>query len=333
MKSSANWSPFVSDRRAGSIALLASQPAKRQLLAEVLEEFGYRVVFAGEPDGLDCEQLAAVDTEAWLLELADESDLAEWLLEYCPVPVLLGAGEIPENNSDEYPRWKLRLYNKLLPLLGRPAAGRAPTTLLHAPAAVRQHNARCVWVLAASLGGPAAVKNFLDHLPADLPVAFIYAQHIDARFEEQLPQILGRHNGWRIINCRQGANLHEGEVLVAPISQSLGFGTDGSLQLSATPWPGPYQPAIEVMLDEASNAFGPACGAIIFSGMGEDGVQACGRMRRQGMEVWTQSAHSAACAVMPQAVQLAGHSSRQGSPVELAGAMRHWLEQEWPVAL
>ena len=78
-------------------------------------------------------------------------------------------------------------------------------------------------------------------------------------------------------------------------------------------------------------AFAPQCGAIIFSGMGEDGVQACGRMRSKGMQVWTQSAESAACATMPQAVLHAGYSNREGSPEELAMAMCQWLEQERPM--
>lgn len=319
---------------APAIALLADNRQKRLLLQEVLEEFGYRVPFAGEPDGLDCAALQAINADAWLLELADESDLAEWLLEHSPVPVLLGAGEIPHYESEDYPRWKRRLYGKLLPLLGPPPAGQpqlaAPN---HDGSATGIAPARCVWLLAASLGGPAAVKRFLDRLPATLPVAFVYAQHIDAGFEAQLPVILGRQNAWRVLNCVSGAHLHDGEVLVAPIKRSLGFAPEGHVRLSDAPWPGPYQPSIETLLDAVAATFAPACGAIIFSGMGEDGVSACGRLRDQGIPVWTQDAASAACAIMPQAVANAGYSSRQGSPEMLADALRYWVMQEWQVAL
>lgn len=305
---------------------------KRQLLQEVLEEFGYRVIFAGEPGCLDCDSLEAIEADAWLLELADESDLADWLLEHSPVPVLLGAGEIPHHESEDYPRWKRRLAAKLLPLLGPPPE-RQSQEAVGDPAPPAPPPARCVWLLAASLGGPAAVKRFLDRLPADLPVAFVYAQHIDAGFETQLPMILGRQNAWRVLNCVSGAYLHDGEVLVAPIRRSLGFAPEGQVRLSDTPWPGPYQPCIETLLDAVAGAFAPACGAIIFSGMGEDGVKACGRLRDQGIQVWTQDAESATCSVMPQAVADAGYSSRQGSPEMLADALRYWVAQEWPVAL
>ena len=327
------------DPAAPAIALLADKEQKRQLLQEVLQNFGYRVIFAGEPEALDCQALEAIKADAWLLELAEESELADWLLEYSPVPVLLGAGEIPHHESEDYPRWKRRLYAKLLPLLGAPPAGHPAlaTAVLDAVNAVNAVSvippARCVWLLAASLGGPAAVKRFLDRLPATLPIAFIYAQHIDAGFEAQLPVILGRQNAWRVLNCVNGAHLHNGEVLVAPIKRSLGFAPEGQIRLSDTPWRGPYQPSIETLLDVVADAFAPACGAIIFSGMGEDGVQACGRLRAQGAQVWTQDVSSAACSVMPQAVVDAGYSSRQGSPEMLADALRYWVAQEWPVAL
>tara|TARA_R110000868_G_scaffold13345_12_gene62374 strand:- start:23113 stop:24078 length:966 start_codon:yes stop_codon:yes gene_type:complete len=321
----------VSDTGVPAIALLAGNAGKRNRLAGVLARFGYRVVFAGEPSELNAVRLQAVQTDAWLLELAEESPLADWLLEHSPVPVLLGAGEIPDAASEEYPRWQRRLLGKLLPLLGEPPA--ADSLVPVVVPQLRQDTPPFVWVLGASLGGPAAVKRFLDLLPADLPVAFIYAQHIDASFEQQLPQILGRQNDWRIINCQPGAHLRRGDVLVAPVSRSLHFGNEGVVQLSDEPWPGLYRPSIAAVLDETVRTFGAASGAIIFSGMGEDGVAACGRLRQQGIEVWTQDEQSAACATMPKAVQDAGFSHREGSPEELAAALEQWLLQEWPLAL
>lgn len=316
------------------IGLLASQPAKRKLLAEVLTGFGYEVVYAADPVRLDTTELAAIAADAWLLELAEDSPLTDWLLECSTAPLLFGAGEIPDPRSEDYPRWQRRLYQKLLPLLGLPPGrDQDPATIVALGSPPGRPEARCVWLLGASLGGPVAVKAFLDKVPAELPIAFVYAQHIDAGFEGQLPDILGRHNDWRIINAQHGARLREGDVLVASIGQAMGFGPDGDVRLQDEPWPGPYKPAIGELVDRLARQFSPACGAIIFSGMGEDGVAACGRMRGRGMQVWTQQAGSAVCATMPEAVRLAGHSTLQGTPEQLARALRRWLEQEWPVAL
>ncbi|SDT09957.1 chemosensory pili system protein ChpB (putative protein-glutamate methylesterase) [Halopseudomonas litoralis] len=313
---------------APAVALLVSSERDRQVLTQAVRSFGYRVVFETAPMGVKVDELAGVAADLWLLDMADESALIDWLLEYSPVPVLMGSGEIPPIQHEDHVRWQRRLLGKLSALLGEPLQLPPVLTLSITPPAPAAR--RCVWLLGASLGGPAAVKRFLDALSADAPVAFVYAQHIDAGFEQQLPHILGRQNAWRIRNSVEGSRLQYGEVMVAPIGRALSFGPEGQVQLHDSPWPGAYQPAIEGLLDEVSHAFAPSCGAIIFSGMGEDGVAACGRMRRQGREVWTQSAASAACATMPQAVQVAGHSSREGSPEELAAALSQWLEQERP---
>ncbi len=318
---------MATDVRVPTVALLVACNDRRTRLSEAVQRFGYAVGFEQPPAQLDAGQLAQVVTDLWLLDMAEDSPLVDWLLEHSEVPVLLGNDEIPSQKDEDYPRWQRRLYAKLGKLLGAPPI----VPQLSVPTPAPATGACSVWLLGASLGGPAAVKGFLDALPAQLPVAFVYAQHIDAGFEHQLPRILGRENHWRVRNCEDGSRLQPGDVLVAPISRALKFGVDGQVCLQDSPWPGAYQPAIETLLDEVNAAFAPHCGAIIFSGMGEDGVAACGRMRRQGMQVWTQSASSAACATMPEAVQQAGFSSREGSPEELALAMRQWLEQERPV--
>lgn len=310
--------------RLPAIALLVSNHDRRNSLREAVQYFGYQVVFDSPPSTLDAQQLASVMPDLWLLDVTENLPLVDWVLEHSSVPVLLGNDDIPSFKNEDYPRWQRRLYIKLNKLLGRPSA---PLQQL-LPIKPVLPLANCyVWLLGASLGGPMAVKRFLDTLPAQLPVAFVYAQHIDAGFERQLPSILGRDNSWRVRNCEEGSHLQPGDVLVAPITRTLSFDTAGQIYIRNNAWPGAYQPAIEALLDEVLTAFAPQCGAIIFSGMGEDGVQACGRMHRKGMQVWTQSAESAACAVMPQAVLQAGYSSREGSPEELALAMRQWLEQ------
>jgi chemotaxis response regulator CheB len=60
--------------------------------------------------------------------------------------------------------------------------------------------AEYIRVLGASLGGSNAVKEFLDALPKGLPVGFVYAQYIDARFQKVLIQNLGRHSGITMVH-------------------------------------------------------------------------------------------------------------------------------------
>lgn len=181
--------------------------------------------------------------------------------------------------------------------------------------------AREVWLLAASLGGPAAVKAFLDALPGGLPIGFLYAQHIDASFEQNLPQAVGRHSQWHVKNVRDGEALRCGEVMVVPVLHELGFHHDGRLKCSQRPWPEPYTPSIDQMMLNLAQQFGPDCGVIVFSGMGSDGSAAAAYVRRQGGEVWTQRADSCVCSSMPDSLREAGYSSFNASPRELAEAL------------
>jgi chemosensory pili system protein ChpB (putative protein-glutamate methylesterase) len=202
----------------------------------------------------------------------------------------------------------------------RPARLELPQALADTPL-VAGAPAKQVWLLAASMGGPAAVKEFLDALPGGLPVGFVYAQHIDASFEASLPQAVGRHSQWQVNLARHGDSVRCGEVVVVPISFELGFADDGSMKVADRGWPEPYSPSIDQMMLNLAQHFGLQSGVIAFSGMGSDGSAAAAYVRRQGSEIWTQRADSCACSSMPDSLREGGYSSFGGSPRELAEAL------------
>jgi len=259
--------------------------------------------------------------------------------------VLFGEGHAPERHSENYPRWERRLFGKLKKLVGDPSQAVGPSleallaeaqrpSRLDLPAAladtplVAGEPARQVWLLAASLGGPAAVKAFLDALPGGLPVGFVYAQHIDASFESTLPQAVGRHSQWHVNPARHGDAVRCGEVVVVPISHELGFSDDALMQISERGWPEPYSPSIDQMMLNLAQHFGAMSGVIAFSGMGSDGSAAAAYVRRQGGLIWTQRADSCACPSMPDSLREAGYSSHSGDPRELAEALVNHLAEQ-----
>jgi len=329
------------------IAVVADTSLQRHLLQQALAGNGYEVVLNSDPGRLDEASLASCEADLWLIDLAQMEDtpLLDELIEACQVPVLFGQGQAPERHSEHYPRWERRLIGKLKRLVGDPTAAVGPTlaALLDAeqrsgrlplPAPLRDNPLepgqapRQVWLLAASLGGPEAVKAFLDALPAGLPVAFIYAQHIDPAFESALPKAVGRHSQWPVLPARQGEPLRCGEVVVAPIRHELGFAEDGAQLIADRPWPEPYSPSIDQLMLNLARQFGKRCGVIAFSGMGSDGTAAAAYLLRQGGEIWTQRANSCACSSMPDSLREAGYSQFSGTPQELAEALVQRLAGE-----
>ncbi|BAN46080.1 chemotaxis protein CheB [Metapseudomonas resinovorans] len=330
----------MTEKTSARIAVLADTSLQRHVLQQALTGNGYQVVLNSDPARLDEEALAACAADLWLVDLAlsEDSPLVDSLLEHASAPVLFGEGHAPERHSEHYPRWERRLFGKLKKLVGDPAVAVGPSleTLLaeaqrparlELPRAladtplVAGEPARQVWLLAASLGGPAAVKAFLDALPGGLPIGFIYAQHIDPSFESVLPQAVGRHSQWHVNPVRPGDCVRCGEVVVVPIARELGFADDGNMLVGERPWPEPYSPSIDQAMLNLAQHFGAQCGVIAFSGMGSDGSAAAAYLRRQGGLIWTQSATSCVCPSMPDSLREGGYSSFSGDPRELAAKL------------
>lgn len=334
----------MSDVLCARIAVLADTSLQRHVLQQALTGSGYQVVLNNDPARLEPADLDSTEADLWLVDLAqtEDSPLVDALLERDTTRVLFGEGHAPERHSEFYPRWERSLFSKLKRLVGDPSRavgprldvlegeGQRPERLtlppLLAGSALRAGEpASQVWLLAASLGGPEAVKTFLDALPGGLPVGFIYAQHIEASFESALSQAVGRHSQWQVRQVRPGEPVRCGEVIIAPIGEELGFETDGSTRLNGRCWPEPYSPSIDQMMLNLAQQFGDRCGVIAFSGMGSDGSAAAAYVLRQGGKVWTQRADSCACSSMPDNLREGGYSSYSGDPRELAQALVNHL--------
>ncbi|MCW9018033.1 MAG: chemotaxis protein CheB, partial [Kangiellaceae bacterium] len=94
---------------------------------------------------------------------------------------------------------------------------------------------------------------------------------------------------------------------------------DGSMLVDhSQKWSGPYSPCIDDVIESVSQAYGDIAGAIIFSGMGQDGLNGARKMREKGGQVWAQSVDTCANASMPQAIIEGGQADFIGSPEELA---------------
>lgn len=336
----------MTDKTAGRIAVIADTSLQRHVLQQALQSNGYQVVLNSDPARLEPEVLQDCETDLWLVDLSqmEDSPLVDELIERASAPVLFGEGHAPERHSENYPRWERRLFGKLKRLVGDPtkAIGPSLNALLEdaqrpnrvevpgvlADTPLKSGAADMVWLLAASLGGPSAVKAFLDALPGGLPIGFVYAQHIDASFEAMLPQAVGRHSQWHVTAARDAEAVRYGEVIVAPVSNELAFTEDGLMHMSNRSWPEPYSPSIDQMMLNLGRQYGNRFGVIAFSGMGSDGSAAAAYVIRQGGLIWTQRAETCTCPSMTDSMRDGGYSSFNGDPRELATALVNHLAEQ-----
>ena len=327
-----------------SVAIVSDNVLQRLRLQQAVLKLGLVVQFTGDPARY-LQIGASVQADLWIVELEDENaqpQLLDDLLEDDDRILLFGLGSAPEPGNAEYPRWERRLFSKLQDQLGEvevldsvsslealclgEATERISPSSWVVPAGPEQ-KAEQVWILGASLGGPAAVKAFLDVLPGGLPLAFVYAQHIDHNFTQVLTRVLGRHAQYALVEAREGEPLRCGQVLFVPVDQELYLDEAGLIRFKPERWPGPYGPSIDQVMLNLANYYEACCHTILFSGMGNDGAVAAPLLKAYGNRIWVQTSDSCANSSMPDSVAATGCTEFAGTPEELAQRLVRCLEE------
>lgn len=332
----------MNERRNPRIGVVSDSNLQRLALAQAVRGHGYELSVNTSPERLDESALDGAELEAWVVDVQDEDDaFLDRLLDHTAAPILFGLEEAPPQGARNYPRWERRVYIKLRDTVGEPVLDEKLDVLEQAepvtPPAALELPPECasrgdadvdlVIVLAASLGGPAAVKEFLDSLPKGLPVAFVLAQHIDERMQATLSHVLVRHNGIPCKVAEAGDRLRNGEILIAPVASEIDFDADGAVLVRGIKWDGPYAPSIDQMIANVTRRFGDHGGAIIFSGMGGDGSISGPLMQEAGGFIWAQTADTCACASQPDSMRATGVVSFNGTPRELAAHLVEHVRQ------
>jgi len=178
--------------------------------------------------------------------------------------------------------------------------------------------ARNVWTIGSSIGGPQAVKDFLSNLDAELDVAFVMAQHIGASFVSLLSKQLDRISKFKVMPAEDGHVLKHGEVVITPVDMRVVVNPSGVIELKPMITKSVYTPSIDEVITDIAIRYGVHSGAIIFSGMGSDGVRGCQVMAARGAPVWAQEPETCVISSMPDSTRRAGIVSTSGTPAELA---------------
>ncbi|MBL4827775.1 MAG: chemotaxis protein CheB [Spongiibacteraceae bacterium] len=299
------------------IGLVTDSAYHRKLLQTLLEEKGYPLSLSLNPQSLRdyLEKESSVEVDAWLVDLiGDEAEhTVEFLVEKNDLPLLVNDEIPPLQDEGLHEEWQRRLLEKLEVVAHRED--------LNSPVA------NTLWVLAASLGGPDAVKRFLGALPEGLALAMVYAQHIEINFDELLANAVGSNHTYTMRVVRSEQRLLAGEIAVVPADRQLRFLPFGRVVVTQKPWSGLYQPAIDQVIADLARIYRQRLGVIIFSGLCNDGEIGCRVAKACGAKVWAQTPESCQSPEMVEAAIATGCVSFQGTPEQLAQALaKHYNE-------
>lgn len=166
--------------------------------------------------------------------------------------------------------------------------------------------------LGASTGGPPALQRILTDLPGNLPMAVLVAQHMPERFTRAFAERMARIADFRVAEAEDGQPLAAGRAYVAPGGRHLALerSRSGGARLRVTePRPGErrrYCPSIDLLFESAAGILGDRVCGVVLTGMGSDGRDGLGRIKRAGGLTLAESPETAVVYGMPGEAVAAG---------------------------
>jgi chemosensory pili system protein ChpB (putative protein-glutamate methylesterase) len=292
-------------------------------LRSVVVEAGLSVMSGLEFSHWHPQQPLKADIDAWVINLNIEKletqcpEKIDALMDAIPGVMILCEGGSPPNPAEPgYPSWKRRMMEKFRSVAGDIAlanhAGDVPS---------------CVWVLAGSVGGPAAIHRFLEALPPDMGMAFVYANHLQKDFEQVLADAMAQNTNYPAYVARHGDVLAVNKVAIISPEFLTTLMPNGTVQVSKQRWPGAYQPNLDYVVSNVAGTFGHTGGVIIFSGMCDDGAASCRIMKQNGGRVWVQRQDTCVSSAMPDAALATGCVEKIGTPEQLANELVFWANE------
>jgi chemosensory pili system protein ChpB (putative protein-glutamate methylesterase) len=291
------------------LGILTDSAPKQQALAQLVAQSGHQLCcqLLLEPAAT---AITSPQIDAWLVDVAeeypDDHHLLEQLFSESPVPILFSDSTEFPPGSHEHSAFLRTTAQRLRRLSG--------------DINLQQANpARDLWILAASTGGPAAVKRFLSQLPDNLGVAFLYVQHIDPQQTATLIRMMTSAGEYPSLLANQGMVLEANRLILVTAADHVEILENRTLAVTqGGGWKGDYAPSIDQICANAARIYRQNCGLIIFTGMGDDGADSCRLIKQQGGKVWVQSPTDCTIDSMPVSALATGCVGMNGTPEILA---------------
>lgn len=170
-----------------------------------------------------------------------------------------------------------------------------------------------VIAIGISTGGPNALQFVLSRLPADFPGSIVVVQHMPEGFTEMFARRLDESCAIRVKEAVSGDLLVSGRVLICPGNRHLKvkrLALGEVAVLSDEQRVNGHRPSVDVLFQSLAEEFGARGIAVLMTGMGEDGANGLGEVKRAGGMTIAQSEDSCVVFGMPKAAIERGFATR-----------------------
>ena len=167
-------------------------------------------------------------------------------------------------------------------------------------------------IIGSSTGGPQALTSVVPQLPADLDAGVVVVQHMPAGFTASLAARLNDLSALTVREASDGDRVMVGEALIAPGDYHLRFVNEsGTLRVKLDQGPRVHgvRPSVDVAFASAASVVPQHVYGVVLTGMGRDGADGAGVIRRAGG--WVIAQDQASCVIygMPRSVIEAGQAT------------------------
>jgi two-component system, chemotaxis family, protein-glutamate methylesterase/glutaminase len=160
-------------------------------------------------------------------------------------------------------------------------------------------------VIGSSTGGPRALHQVLERLPARFPAPIVIAQHMPPQFTAAMAKWLSDVCPIKIVEAADDMLLAPGVAYVGPGGMQFRV-VNGRAKIAAAQGESLYKPSVDILADSAAACYGGHVLAIMLTGMGNDGARAFAKLKGGGAYVMAQDQTSSAVWGMPRAVVESG---------------------------
>jgi two-component system chemotaxis response regulator CheB len=161
-------------------------------------------------------------------------------------------------------------------------------------------------IIGSSTGGPRALQEVVPHLPANLKIPVVIAQHMPAHFTKPMAERLNQISAIKVVEGQDGDLLENGVVYIAPGGLHTRVKKeDGKLILSIKEDSGNecvYKPSVDILASSAADLFGGQVLALMLTGMGSDGAKGFEEIKNKGGYILAQDETTSVVYGMPKSV-------------------------------
>lgn len=156
--------------------------------------------------------------------------------------------------------------------------------------------------IGASTGGPVALQNVLQQLPASYSKPVVLIQHMPSTFTKAFAERLDSLCAITVKEAQDGDTLKPGVALLAPGGKQMMVSKGGKVKVLPGDERLNYKPSVDITFASAANVYSDKVLGIVLTGMGSDGCEGAKLLKQKGAKIWAQDEATSVIYGMPMAI-------------------------------